>query len=266
MFTKIMYINLDRRPDRKLNVMTQLKNINNTITVERINAIDATKLDIANLSEKLVTYDGVQAALDTTKGLYTILTKGAIGCAISHKIAWEKISLGNDERVLILEDDITFCDNYNEKLLKILDKIEPIKHDILFLGTHGYYKGIDEEHFDRPSKLYGLFGYILNKKAAIILLSIFPIKEQIDTEMAKVFSMLDVYTVKYNKDKNIDDRIILSDLSQEAVTFGTDIQHREYFDNIDSSYNSHHIILLLVFCSIVIYLYIKNKKPLLPSI
>ncbi len=262
MFTKIMYINLDRRPDRKINVETQLKNINNSIPVERINAIDSKKLDIANLSEKLVTPKGIQLALDTTEGLYTILTKGAIGCAISHKIAWEKISLGDDERVLILEDDITFCNNYNNKLLKILEKIEPIKHDILFLGTHGYYKGKNEEYFDRPSKLYGLFGYVVNKKAAIILSSIFPITEQIDTEMAKVFHMLDVYTVKYNKNNNIDDRIILSDLSQEAVVFGTDIQHREYFDDVGSSSNSFQrncSILLVLFCIVIFYLYRKNK-------
>jgi len=251
-----MYINLERRPDRKKNIEIQLQNINNKIPVERIDAIDSKKLDIKNLSNKLVSRIGINMALDKKEGLYTILTKGAIGCALSHKIAWEKVINGNDEYVLILEDDIEFIEDYNNKLSEIIKNAN--NYDILFLGTHNYIINKKLTYFDVPEKLYGLFGYIINKKAAQILLEIFPITEQIDTEMAKVFDRLNVLTVKY-QNPFIDNRIILSDLSQEAYKYGTDIQHREYFSNISNN-NCNMIPFLILFTLIIFALYLRNIK------
>ena len=255
MFSKILYINLERRPDRKNNIEDQLRKIDNKIKVERINAIDAKKLDIANLSNKLISENGINAALDKKKGLYTILTKGAIGCALSHKLAWEKILNGPDERVLILEDDIWFDGDYNNKLSNIMKNID--NYDILFLGTHKYTPSKELKYFDVPKILYGTFGYVINKKAARILLSLFPITEQIDTEMSKVFDKLKVRTVKYNHME--DERIILSDLSQEAYTFGTDIQHREYFSNTNNE-SCNMIPFIIVFALIIFGLYLRNIK------
>jgi GR25 family glycosyltransferase involved in LPS biosynthesis len=258
MFTKIIYINLERRPDRKKNIENQLKNINNNIVVERINAIDAKKLDINNLSNKLVTKAGIDSALDKNKGVYTILTKGAIGCALSHKLAWEKVLYGDDNYVLILEDDIQFHKDYNNKLQAIINRVPD--YDILYLGTHGYTQNKATKYFDIPKIIYGNFACIINKKAARILLSVFPITDQIDTDMAKVFDKLKVYTVKYDKNNNIDERIILSDLSQESYTFGTDIQHREYFSNTNNENNCNIISLLVIFGIILIFIYLKNRK------
>lgn len=259
MFTKIMYINLERRPDRKKNIENQLDKINNKLPFERINAVDAKKLDIQNLSNKLVTKDGIKSALNKKNGLYTILTKGAIGCALSHKIAWEKVMNGNDEYVLIVEDDIEFIDNYNDKLNSIIKKVP--KYDILYLGNSGYNKHSGLDSVDIPKLTYGTFGYIINKTAAKMLLQVFPITQQIDTEMSKVFDKLKVFTVKYNKD-DIDERIILSDLSQESYKYGTDIQHREYFSNTNNN-NCNMIPFLIIFACILIFLYLKmNKYPI----
>jgi len=255
MFSKILYINLERRPDRKNNIEDQLRKIDNKIKVERINAIDAKKLDIASLSNKIISKNGINAALDNKKGLYTILTKGAVGCALSHKLAWEKILNGPDEHVLILEDDIWFDGDYNNKLVDIMKNID--NYDILFLGAHKYTPSKELKYFDVPNILYGLFGYVINKKAARILLSLFPITEQIDTEMSRVFDKLKVRTVKYNHME--DDRIILSDLSQESYTFGTDIQHRDYFPNTNNK-SCNMILFLIVFIIIIFGLYLRNIK------
>ena len=51
MFTKIYYVNLDRRPDRKENVISELKKINYNGKVERISAIDGTLFDIKYISD-----------------------------------------------------------------------------------------------------------------------------------------------------------------------------------------------------------------------
>lgn len=263
MFTKIMYINLERRMDRKKNIEEQLKLINYKGPVERINAIDARHLNIPNLSDKLITRKGINSALNKNNGLYTFLTKGAIGCALSHRIAWEKVIKGNDEYVLILEDDIWFDKYFNKKLENIM-KIVP-SYDILYLGNSGYYNNLEGRYLDIPNLVYGLFAYIINKKAATLLLNVFPITYQLDTEISKKFNYLKVYTLKYDKNSSsIDYRIIFSELSQNSITYGTDIQHREYFSNtnekLETTDNCNSVILLFVFGIVIVYLYLRNKK------
>jgi hypothetical protein len=75
--------------------------------------------------------------------------------------------------------------------------------------------------------------------------------------MSRVFDKLKVRTVKYNHMK--DDRIILSDLSQESYTFGTDIQHRDYFPNTNNK-SCNMILFLIVFIIIIFGLYLRNIK------
>jgi len=258
-----MYINLARRPDRKKNIEDQLKQIDYKGPVERIDAIDAMYLDIPNLSNKLVTRKGINSALNKNNGLYTFLTKGSIGCALSHRVAWEKVIKGNDEYVLILEDDIWFDKYFNKKLENIMGIVP--SYDILYLGNSGYYNNLEGKYLDMPNLVYGLFGYIINKKAATLLLSAFPITYQIDTEISKKFNYLKVYTLKYDK-VSVDYRIIFSELSQQSVTFGTDIQHREYFSNTledkQDSTNCNSVILLLIFGIIIIYLYLRKIKKM----
>ena len=266
MFTKIMYINLERRPDRKTNIEEQLNKINYKGPVERIDAVDAKTLDIPTLTHKLVTNKGIQSALNKDSGLYTFLTKGAIGCALSHRIAWEKVLEGNDEYVLILEDDIWFDKFFNKKLENIM-KIVPT-YDVLYLGNSGYYTNLEGIYFDIPNLVYGLFAYIINKKAAALFISAFPITYQVDTEISKKFNYLKIYTLKYDK-VSVDYRIVFSELSQQSITYGTDIQHREYFSDTNDNHNKieksnnlhcNSVIILLIFGLVLIYLYFSNKK------
>ena len=122
MFSKIIYINLDRRPDRNENVINQLKNINYNGNLERFSAIDSKKLDINLMPNNIFTKKAIDDANDTTGKLYNVMTKGAIGCTLSHKLIYEKILYGEDEYVLILEDDITFDDNFTKKYTDIIKK------------------------------------------------------------------------------------------------------------------------------------------------
>lgn len=57
---------------------------------------------------------------------------GEIGCALSHYYVWKFIEENNYEKVLILEDDTIFLNNFNEELNNILSANE--KYDIFFLN------------------------------------------------------------------------------------------------------------------------------------
>ncbi len=256
MFSKIIYINLDRRPDRNENVISQLNKINYNGNLERFNAIDARKLDINLMPSNLFTKKAIETANNPNMKVYTFMTKGAIGCTLSHKLVFEKILYGEHDYVLILEDDITFVDNFNDKLNNLLKNMP--SYDMLFLGYHNKNDLKKYEHYDTPYEIWGLFGYIINKKAAKRLLEVFPITLQIDSELPRAFPDLKVYAVKK------EEKLILSDLSQEAYTYGTDIQTREHFETVPeiNNFASKHIIIILIIVCIFLLINKCRKNNL----
>jgi GR25 family glycosyltransferase involved in LPS biosynthesis len=151
------------------------------------------------------------------------MTKGAIGCALAHRNAYINVLNSDSEYSLIIEDDITLDDRFNEKLEICKNSLPDIKYDILWLGYH--YKSTKEHvntYYDVPGDiLFGLFGYVINKKAAKKLLEMFPITHQIDSEIPKLFPDLVTFAIKE------DHKIILSPQSSTITTYGTDIQIRE---------------------------------------
>lgn len=57
---------------------------------------------------------------------------GEIGCALSHYYVWKYIENNNIEKVLILEDDTVFLNNFEIELKKILEVNQ--EYDIFFLN------------------------------------------------------------------------------------------------------------------------------------
>jgi len=63
------------------------------------------------------------------------LSRGSLGCAISHIRLWEKLSQYSEDQIfLIFEDDIILCENFNKKFSKALINL-PEDFDILYLGS-----------------------------------------------------------------------------------------------------------------------------------
>jgi glycosyl transferase family 25 len=257
MISKIYYINLDRRPDRDNNVKTELGKINYNGPVERISAVDGRKLIIKDLLDELITSEGKNDALNKNAGLYYIMTPGAIGCALSHRNLATKIieEMSDNNYVLILEDDVVLEDDFMNKLNKYIKDMP--KFDMLFIGYHmKQNKMVGDSFYDKPLKLWGLFGYIINKKGASELLKLFPLKYQIDTEMHKLYNNnnLEIYSLKENN------RLVKSPQSQEDSQYGTDIQLREYpeletFTNIINNNNDLYILIFLLVILVTIHFF-----------
>lgn len=100
-FDKVVVINLDRRTDRMEKLDLQLKELD--IQYKRFSAVDAIKLNI----------DPIVAGLRS----HLQVIKDNIG-----------------RRVLVLEDDAYFVDNFNEKFEKIMQTL-PEDWDIFYLGA-----------------------------------------------------------------------------------------------------------------------------------
>lgn len=255
---RIFYINLDRRPDRNANVKKQLKDIGLLQIAERVSAVDGSKLDLRMVKpgnnptvnpmvNPIVTPKGINDALNMTKGLYIPLTRGAIGCAMSHRAIW--IRIRDDPMIksaLILEDDIEIDKNFVFKF-NMNRRYVPLNYDVLFLGYHPssikYFSKDENAAFVRSNKVYGLFGYIVTKQGAEKLLKMFPISEQVDTELYKCIHKygINAYLLKPNL------RLITSEPSEVATKFGTDIQVRESFE-------SDYVVSILVYFVVVVVL------------
>jgi glycosyl transferase family 25 len=272
LFDKIIYINLDRRPDRNLNVKNQLEKVGLLHMAERFSAIDGKTLDLNNMDPKIITPEGVEYAKKSDI-LYSHLTIGAIGCAMSHRAIYQKIIDENINSCLILEDDITFDEKFNEKIKQLENELQLHNNnnnfDLFFLGFHPgtsfNFEMYIAKNITKYNTVYGLFGYIVTKKGAKKLLDLFPITYQIDTEISKNTNKIDIYGV------NVSNKIILSDQSQYSYQFGTDIQVKKNNDEVNGGVNDevnggvnclnsllYFILAIIIILCIIVVIFTKN--------
>ena len=98
-FDKVVVINLDKRTDRLEKISKQLDELG--IVFERFSAIDGTGKDP--------------------------ITAGTM----SHTQVWKKYQ---GKKILVLEDDALFVDNFNEKFTEVMQTL-PSDWDIFYLGA-----------------------------------------------------------------------------------------------------------------------------------
>lgn len=100
-FDRVVVINLDRRTDRMEKLGAQLDELG--IQYERFSAVDAKELEV----------------------------EGYIAGTMSHVAVWKKYK---GQKVLVLEDDALFCEDFNEKFDEVI-KTLPQDWDIFYLGV-----------------------------------------------------------------------------------------------------------------------------------
>jgi GR25 family glycosyltransferase involved in LPS biosynthesis len=257
MISRILYINLNKRPDRNEHTLQEINNSDISkykIEIERVEGIDGS---IANLDDykSLFTENALNQAKDTRPrqfehGFY--MTKGAVGCALSHHKVYQKILSGNDDYVLVLEDDINIDKNVIEEYNQLLPYIP--EFDILYLGYHYANKTekINEYISQVHGTVYGCFAMVINKKCVEKLINLFPINQQIDSELAKFNSHSKVYYL--NKQ-------IIKSAPSHVNKLGTNVQVIEGFGSKD--FPIYYILIpifLFVLFLCIIYFYRKHKN------
>ena len=100
-FDKVVVINLDRRTDRMEKIDAQLKELG--IEYERFSAVDGKELGINPI------FAGTMSHVEVLKN-------------------------NRDSRILVLEDDAQFVDNFNEKFEEVMQTL-PNDSDIFYLGA-----------------------------------------------------------------------------------------------------------------------------------
>lgn len=100
------------------------------------------------------------------------LTKGEVGCLLSHLEAW-KHAVDCGEPLLVLEDDAVVTNLTNVDLCSALAKIDPADYDLLYLAHNEMLEdGVrtDNNGLTIPCYPYWTLGYVITPAAAQILL------------------------------------------------------------------------------------------------
>lgn len=117
-FQKIYCINLDKRIDRWKLAEPHLKDLG--LDVERVSGYDGSSLGLEFPPE---------------------IKEGAVGCSLSHLFTIKLAKQNKLENFLLLEDDVVFDDEVNEKFFSVLDQV-PNDWDMLYLGGQ-HFHGMD---------------------------------------------------------------------------------------------------------------------------
>jgi len=178
---KIYCINLKKRTDRWEFVSDEFKKIN--CTVERFEAYDGSSLDYRSN-----------------------MTPGEAGCYFSHMNILEHMIYNNISKAIVFEDDVVFCDQFNEKFNEFYKQL-PDNHTLVYIG--GNYTGevlkIELEQIS-PNVLKGigilaLHAYMLDLDTAKKIYEILQknkLTEPVDNIFIKYQQMYPTYVFKPN--------------------------------------------------------------------
>nr|QBK90529.1 MAG: glycosyltransferase family 25 LPS biosynthesis protein [Pithovirus LCPAC104] len=242
----IYIINLDRRKDRWRKISKKLTN--KWDNINKFSAINGKDLVINY--QKFKIFEGNDFNNRRT----------FIACALSHIELWKKlISENSINYYIIFEDDILLSKKFSEKILSLCRTIEYTKKiDLIFLGL-SFWRNKREESFhniesndykikkfDNHKKLNscigGMFGYIISKNCAKMLLEIIEkegIKNGIDYWLLKQLLKINSYVVEPH--------FVYTEYSHKDMKVDSDIQedHEEItienFQKIEEVFNDNEI-------------------------
>jgi len=178
-------INLQRNKERLDNITKLYKNSDlYQPDFIRIEAVDGNKID-TKLYVTDEIYNGI-VEIDKTgiRKNSKQLTKGMIGCYLSHLEIYNQFINSNKQYAFVLEDDASFNnDIYNIGIKNVLKDV-PNDWDIILLGRIGFNE-INKDTYVQMSEFWGTWGYIINQKGAQTMITYgnIPITIQIDAKM-----------------------------------------------------------------------------------
>ena len=193
-------INLEDRKDR---LSTFIKNNSQLKSFDRVNAINGQSLTYESLQSQ--GFDVNHSWKDPI--LESRMTKGEIGCFLSHWKVWNVCKMLN-EPILILEDDALLTDKFSfDDLNECVEK----GYNFVYLGWREMDKSVPiDDKFVKPVYPYWTLAYMITPESAEILTndiirnSIMPVDEYLPIKMPhlKVCAYTENVIVPLGRDKS----------------------------------------------------------------
>ncbi|KAK5859470.1 hypothetical protein PBY51_021025 [Eleginops maclovinus] len=183
-FDEIFLINLKRRSDRRDRMLSSLSvlGINATLT----EAVDGKALNSSQLLDM-----GIDM-LPGYKDPYSkrILTRGEIGCFLSHYNIWKQVQQQGLQQVLVLEDDVRFEPRFRSRLVTVMENVQRVvlEWDLIYVGRkrlqvkepESWVEGVKD--LVHPDYSYWTLGYVLSLSGARKLLQARPLNKMLPVD------------------------------------------------------------------------------------
>ncbi|KAM5184102.1 inactive glycosyltransferase 25 family member 3 isoform 1-T1 [Callospermophilus lateralis] len=129
-FDEVFVISLARRPNRRERMLSSLWEME--ISGRVVDAVDGRMLNSSILRSLGV--DLLPGYQDPYSG--RTLTKGEVGCFLSHYSIWKEVVARGLAQVLVFEDDVRFQSNFRGRLKQLMEEVEARKlpWDLIYLG------------------------------------------------------------------------------------------------------------------------------------
>lgn len=205
---KTYIVNLERSTVRK-QYMEDLLLPYSFLDVEFVKAVDGRLLSDEERDSRF-DYSGSMKVYGRT------LNAGEVGCALSHRLVYEKVLSGKEPYALVLEDDIAIQRDLNLLPLDKIDKIMNSSRPRAFMlsGDYSFYR---QRPVIRIYSAVGAYAYIINKAAAKRILSINPPCCVADDWMFYKRKGLRLFAVyPYMIDANLNMELLSSDVKQDT--------------------------------------------------
>lgn len=185
--TKIYYINLDQRKDRKKQFEAQ-EALKTMPPVERVAGIHGLTVDIKK-DKRVGVNTRVHVITEYRRSHYEIHSRGAIGASLSHFKVWQTFLKSGAKYALVLEDDVNLPSTF-PMMVKDCAKSLPAKWDVWILGWNHTPVDTGKKEtspFRRILHFVGAHCYIISREAAKIFVDeMFPIETHIEHYMSNI--------------------------------------------------------------------------------
>lgn len=187
---EVYVINMDKNKDRLDNFIDQYINSDlRHIQFNRMRAIDGKQVKI----EDYVSERALREITDAEKSGYRTkhyqLSRGAVGCYLSHHGVYKKVVAQEKPYAMIFEDDVDIDQNIFAKTNKALEAV-PSDWDMVLLGCFCI-KCVRNPVYSDVERFFLLHGYVINKECAVKLdkyLAGRKIEQQVDWELSNMIT------------------------------------------------------------------------------
>lgn len=181
----VYVINMTQKKDRLINFSKYYNN--SDLKFKQFNIFPAIVGKDLNLIE-YVSPEGYKQILELEKTGHRKhhydLSRGAVGCYLSHLSIYKQIVKSNSNYGIIFEDDSEMIEDFYKNIIEGLNKI-PDNWDIFLLG-HICIKCDINTEYTKVHRFWGTHSYIIKKESAAKLLKYLdkPLSKQIDADMS----------------------------------------------------------------------------------
>jgi GR25 family glycosyltransferase involved in LPS biosynthesis len=160
-------------------------------------AVVGKDLDIVNYVTPEAYSQLMEADAKKTRRHHYDITRGAVGCYLSHLDIYKKIAASDKKYGLIFEDDVMIATDFYKRMLFGLNTV-PDDWDVYLLGLICLKCDVKNDYIS-VNRFWGTHGYLVKKDAALKLIENFDklISKQIDADISLLIKQnkIKVYSI-----------------------------------------------------------------------